>query len=145
ISLQPGDGSELRKRLEAGFDRFIDAQNMSDAALAQLLRKLEIDIAVDLNGYTGRIRTGILARRPAPVQVSYLGFPGTMDAAFIDYILADRIVLPEENYVHYREKVAHLPFTYMPSDNKRKVAETDPTRAEAGMPQTGFVFTNLSY
>jgi predicted O-linked N-acetylglucosamine transferase (SPINDLY family) len=145
VSLQPGDGSGMRKRLEAAFDRFIHAEHMSDGAVAQLLRKLEIDIAVDLNGYTGRIRSGILARRPAPVQVSYLGFAGTMDAPFIDYILADRIVVPEENKIHYREKIAYLPYTYMPADNTRKIAETIPTRAEAGLPQEGFVFACLSY
>jgi len=145
VSLQPGDGSELRRRLEATFDRFIHAQHMSDAAIAQLLRKLEIDIAVDLNGYTGRIRSGILARRPAPVQVSYLGFAGTMDAPFIDYILADQIVLPEENKTHYRENIAYLPYSYMPADNSRKIGETIPTRAQAGLPQEEFVFACLSY
>ena len=145
VSLQPGDGSELRKRLEAAFDRFIHAQTLSDATLAQLLRRFEIDIAVDLNGYTGRIRTGVLARRPAPVQVSYLGFPGTMDAPFIDYILADRFVIPKESSGHYREKIAYLPFTYMPADNKRRIADTAPTGTEAGLPERGFVFACLSY
>lgn len=145
ISLQPGDGSALRTRMEGAFDRFVHAQNMSDAAIAQLMRKLEIDIAVDLNGYTGRIRTGILARRPAPVQVSYLGFAGTMDAPFIDYILADRVVLPEANKAHYSERVAYLPHCYMPNDSRRKIAEGTPTRVQAGLPQTGFVFACLSY
>jgi len=145
ISLQPGDGSELRARMEGAFDRFVHAQNMSDPAVAQLMRKLEIDIAVDLNGYTGRIRTGILARRPAPVQVSYLGFAGTMDAPFIDYILADRVVLPEANKAHYSEQVAYLPHSYMPSDSRRRIAEGIPTRLQAGLPQTGFVFACLSY
>jgi predicted O-linked N-acetylglucosamine transferase (SPINDLY family) len=145
VSLQPGDSSELRKRLEAAFDRFIDAREMSDGAVAQILRRLEVDIAVDLNGYTGQIRTGILARRPAPLQVGYLGFAGTMDAPFMDYVLADRIVLPEENQRHYSEKIAYLPHTYMPIDNERRIAESTPTRAEAGLPQRGFVFACLSY
>jgi predicted O-linked N-acetylglucosamine transferase (SPINDLY family) len=145
VSLQPADGSALRVRMESAFDRFVHAHSMSDSAVAQLLRKLEVDIAVDLNGYTGRIRSGILAKRPAPVQVSYLGFAGTMDASFIDYILADRVVLPEENKAHYRERIACLPHTYMPSDNRRRIAEETPTRVESGLPQAGFVFACMSY
>ena len=145
VSLQPGDGSELRRRMEAAFDGFIHAEQISDTAVAQLLRKLEIDIAVDLNGYTGHIRTRILARRPAPIQVSYLGFAGTMDAPFIDYAIADPVVLPEENRRYYSEKIAYLPYCYMPADNRRQIAAKPPTREEAGLPETGFVFACLSY
>lgn len=97
ISLGPGDGSEMRGRLEAAFARFIDAQDKSDAEVAALLRALEIDILIDLNGYAGAWRTGILARRPAPVQVSYVGYTGTMGVPFIDYIIADRVVIPGEH------------------------------------------------
>ena len=94
ISLGPNDGSEMRRRIEAAFDRFIDAQAMSDEQVAKAIRALEIDIAVDLNGYSGAKRTGIFAARPAPIQVNYLGYPGTMGAPFIDYIIADRMTIP---------------------------------------------------
>jgi len=104
------------------------------------LRELEIDIAIDLNGYSGANRTGIMARRPAPVQVNYLGFPGTMNASFIDYIVADQVVIPEENQIYYREKIAYLPFTYFPADRSRPIAAKIPSRAEAGLPENGFVF-----
>ena len=140
ISLHADDGSETRRRIEAAFDRFIDVRDHSDAEVAAMLREHEIDIAIDLNGYTGDARTGILARRPAPVQVNYLGYPGTMGAPFIDYIIADRMVIPEENRRHYSEQVVYLPHAYQANDRKRRIAERTPTRAEAGLPETGFVF-----
>ena len=130
----------MRRRIETAFDRFIDAQAMSDAQVATMLRELEIDIAIDLNGYSGEKRTGILAHRPAPVQVNYLGFPGTMGAPFIDYIIADRMVIPDENRIYYSEQVVYLPHTYLPNDGKRPIAENTPSRIEAGLPETGFVF-----
>jgi protein O-GlcNAc transferase len=105
-----------------------------------MMREFEIDIAVNLNGYAGAHRTGIFAFRPTPVQVNYLGFPGTMATPFIDYIVADRLVIPEEHKIHYTEKVVYLPNTYLPSDCMRKIAERTPTRAEAGLPEAGFVF-----
>jgi protein O-GlcNAc transferase len=140
ISLGPGDGSEMRGRLEAAFARFIDAQDKSDAEVAALLRALEIDILIDLNGYAGAWRTGILARRPAPVQVSYVGYTGTMGVPFIDYIIADRVVIPGEHQIYYGEKVVYLPHTYLPGDNKRVIAERVPSRIEENLPETGFVF-----
>jgi protein O-GlcNAc transferase len=93
-----------------------------------------------LNGYSGVKRPGIFARRAAPIQVNYLGYPGTMGAPFIDYIIADRMTIPEENRIHYAEKVVYLPHSYMPNDSKRPIAERTPSRGEAGLPQTGFVF-----
>lgn len=140
ISLGPGDGSEMRGRLEAAFDRFIDAHDKSDAEVAALLRALEIDILIDLNGYAGAWRTGILARRPAPVQVSYVGYTGTMGVPFIDYIIADRVVIPEEHQIYYSEKVVYLPHTYLPGDNKRLIADSMPSRIEENLPETGFAF-----
>jgi protein O-GlcNAc transferase len=140
ISLGPGDGSDTRRRLEAAFDRFIDAQDKSDAEVATLLRALEIDILIDLNGYAGAWRTGILARRPAPVQVSYVGYTGTMGVPFIDYIIADRVVIPAEHRIYYSEKVVYLPHTYLPGDNKRVIAERVPSRTEENLPEAGFVF-----
>jgi protein O-GlcNAc transferase len=140
ISLTAGDGSETRRRMEAAFDHFIDVQDMNDAAVAALLREREIDIAIDVNGYTGEARSGILAHRPAPVQVNYLGYPGTMGTPYIDYIIGDPTVIPVEHRIHYSEQVVYLPNAYQANDRKRRVAERTPTRAEAGLPQTGFVF-----
>jgi predicted O-linked N-acetylglucosamine transferase (SPINDLY family) len=140
ISLMPSDGSELRKRLEPAFDHFIEAQGMTDTEIAGELRRLEIDIVVDLNGYTGGSRSGIFAHRAAPVQVNYLGFPGSMGLPFIDYIIADSTIIPEKHQTYYQENVAYLPHTYMPSDNNRKISESVPSRFEAGLPDSGFVF-----
>ena len=145
ISLGKDDGSEMRRRVVAAFDRFIDVQDINDARVARMLRELEIDVAIDLNGYTGNTRAGILSRRPAPVQVNYLGFAGTMDLPFMDYIIADRMVIPEEHQIHYREKVVYLPHTYLPNDSKRPIAEKTPSRTEAGLPETGFIFACMNH
>ena len=117
--------------------------NMSDVQVAAMIRTLEIDIVIDLNGYSGEARNGILAHRPAPVQVNYFGYPGTMAAPFMDYIMADPWLIPEENRVYYSEQVVYLPYTYLPSDRKRPVAPDTATRAEEGLPATGFVFACL--
>lgn len=141
VSLGANDASAVRKRMEAAFDRFIDVPEAGDKAVASALRELEIDIAVDLNGYSGEQRTEILAFRPAPVQVSYLGYPGSMALPFLDYIIADGIVIPLEHQRYFSEKVAYLPHCYLPNDNRRPVATARPTRADAGLPEDGFVFT----
>jgi len=140
ISFGLDDKSQTRQRIESAFDRFIDAQDLSDAQIAATIREMEIDIAVDLNGYTGDARTGILAFRPAPVQVNYLGYPGTMGAGFMDYIVADRTVIPPEHQIHFSEKVVYLPHAYQANDRKRRASAQTPTRAKAGLPDTGFVF-----
>jgi len=139
ISLGPDDNSETRKRIQRAMDRFIDAQGAQDVDVATAMRKCEIDIAVDLNGLSGDRRAGILARRPAPVQVNYLGYPGTTGLSFMDYIIADRTVIPDENRAFYAEQVAYLPHTYLPADLKRDVGER-PSRTDAGLPEAGFVF-----
>ncbi len=140
ISLGPNDESRMRRRIGAAFDRFIDAQAMSDAEVARTIRALEIDIVVDLNGGSGDSRTRIFAHRPAPVQVTYLGYPGTTGLPFYDYIIADRVVIPEENRAHYTEHVVDLPHSFMPNDGSRPIAPRTPDRAEAGLPESGFVF-----
>jgi predicted O-linked N-acetylglucosamine transferase (SPINDLY family) len=140
ISFGPDSNDGMRARLSAAFGRFIDVRNRGDREVAALLRKLEIDIAVDLKGFTAGARAGILSHRAAPVQVNYLGYPGTMGADFIDYILADRFVIPEEHYACYTEKVVYLPDTYQVNDSKRVIAERTPTRAEVELPDTDFVF-----
>jgi predicted O-linked N-acetylglucosamine transferase (SPINDLY family) len=140
ISFGPDRGGEIRCRLARAFTRFIDVRNESDRGVALLLRDLEIDIAIDLSGHTGNNRLGIFALRPAPIQVNYLGYPGTMGAEYIDYIVADRIVIPEQQHSFYTEKIAYLPDTYQPNDAKRAVSAQTPTRQEAGLPESGFVF-----
>lgn len=140
FSLGRDDGSRMRARLEAAFEHFIDVRNKSDADVARMIRDMEVDVAVDLMGFTEGARTGIFARRAAPVQVNHLGFPGTMGAAYIDYILADPVVLPGGDERHYSEKVVILPDCYLPNDDRRAVAEQPPARAEAGLPERGFVF-----
>jgi predicted O-linked N-acetylglucosamine transferase (SPINDLY family) len=147
ISFGPDDGSALRTRVMKSFDRFLDVRGRTDVEVASLMHAAQIDIAVDLMGLTGNSRQGILAHRPAPVQVNYLGFPGTMASPHIDYILADKIVIPEAEQHHYSEKVVYLPDTYMPSDAKRRVSDRSFSRAEAGLPEKGIVFCcfNNSY
>ena len=144
ISLGPNDDGPIRKRIEAAVDRFIDVNAMSDTEAAAMMRGLEIDIAIDLNGLTGSKRPGILARRPAPLQVNYLGYPGTMALPYIDYIIADPIDIPSENRGYYTEKIAHLPNSYLPCAGVRPVSENRPTRLEQGLPDTGFVFTSFN-
>ena len=140
ISLGANSESQMRRRIEAAVDRFIDVQAKSDTEVASILRGLEIDIAIDLNGYSGDGRTGILAHRPAPVQVNYLAYPGTMGVPFMDYVIADRMLIPQENRIYYDEQVIYLPHTYLPNDRNRPVAEVTPSRTEAGLPEKGFVF-----
>lgn len=140
ISWGADDGSGLRQRIAGAFDRFVDARTSGDDEIAGLLHALEIDIAVDLMGFTTDSRTGILARRPAPVQAHYMGFPGTMAVPYLDYIVADRVVIPKAARAFYSEKVVSLPNSYFVNDDKREIADRIFTRAELGLPATGFVF-----
>ena len=143
ISYGVDDGSEIRARLVRAFDRFHDVTLRSDREVAQLLRELAIDIAIDLKGYTEKARPAILAYRPAPVQVSYLGYPATMGIDFIDYIIGDRIVLPLVQQPYYSEKIVQLPDSYWPNDSKRQLANT-PSRSSLGLPESGFVFCSFN-
>jgi predicted O-linked N-acetylglucosamine transferase (SPINDLY family) len=134
------DGSDVRRRLVESFDQFYDVRTRSDRDVARLLLSLEVDIAIDLKGHTGDSRLGIFAHRPAPVQASYLGYPGTIGADFIDYIITDPVVAPLDHEPFYVEKIAQLPDCYQVNDRKRTIAERVPGRKEAGLPPTGFVF-----
>jgi protein O-GlcNAc transferase len=140
ISFGPDDRSEVRTRLMRAFDRFVDVSSTSDREVASLLHELEVDIAVDLKGHTEAARLAILAARPAPLQVSYLGYPGTMGADFIDYVIADGIVLPLDQQPFYREKIVHLPDSYQVNDSKRQISSRIPARRELGLPEHAFVF-----
>ncbi len=140
VSLRPAEDSPMGRRVHAAFERFIDVSKHSDSAVAEMLRALEIDIAVDLTGYTDGLRPRVLAPRPAPIQVSYLGFPGTMGSSHIDYLLADRFVIPPDRQDQYEERVVYLPDCFQANDDRRIVSERVPSRAEEGLPDTGFVF-----
>jgi protein O-GlcNAc transferase len=147
ISLGPDKRDEMRTRLKGAFDRFIDVRTRSDRDVGRLMREMEIDIAVDLNGYTQGRRPGIFVSRPSPIQVAYLGFPGTVGGDRLDYMLADRFVIPEQEQSFYTEKIVYLPHCYFPHDSKLHISADMPTRREAGLPETGFVFCcfNNSY
>ncbi len=134
------DGSALRARINRACDEVIDISALGDRAAADLIREKEIDILVDLNGYFGSERTGVFACKPAPVQVNYLGFPGTMGADYMDYIIADAVVIPPDEYPFYAEKVVSLPDCYQANDTKRRFAERTPSREDCGLPDRGFVF-----
>jgi protein O-GlcNAc transferase len=140
IALGPDDQSEMRTRLKLAFDRFIDVHGQSDWDAARLMRELEVDIVVDLGGFTFGSRPAILAFRPAPIQVTYLSYPGIMGAGYIDYVLADRFVIPEDHRSLQSERVVYLPNAYLGYDSTQNISEQVPTRAEQGLPETGFVF-----
>lgn len=145
ISIGIDDQSRLRARMVNAFDHFIDARAMSAQQIARQMREMEVDIAIDLGGYTSDTRTAIFSYRPAPVQVNYLGYPGTMGTSYFDYILADRHIIPLQQRQFYNEKVAYLPDTYLPTDNSVQISERTPTRAECGLPDTGVVFCSFSH
>jgi predicted O-linked N-acetylglucosamine transferase (SPINDLY family) len=129
----------MRQRLIEAFDHFEDVRPLTDLDIAQRLRARETDIAVDLNTHTHDARPGIFSHRPAPVQVNYLVYPGTSGANYMDYVLADRIVLPLDQQPYFSEKIIHLPDCYQANDATRIVPPA-PSRAEAGLPEEGFVF-----
>jgi predicted O-linked N-acetylglucosamine transferase (SPINDLY family) len=130
----------MQQRLKAGADRFVDVRNKTDREIAALAREMEIDIAVDLKGITVGHRIGIFAHRAAPIQVNYLGYPGTIGAPYMDYIVADRVIVPEESEKHYSEELVIMPGSYQVNDRKRKVSDRKFTRAELGLPEDAIVF-----
>ena len=139
----PDDDGPMRQRLVAGFDRFTDVRALSDREAAGRIHDDGIDILVDLKGYTRDSRTGILALRPAPVQVNYLGYPGSLGAGFIDYIVADRVCIPPGEEACYSEQVVRLAHSYQPNDSRRAIGET-PSRAACGLPERGLVFCSFN-
>ncbi len=136
----PTTGDYMQERLRRGFDRFVEIRDRSDTDVATLARELEIDIAVDLKGITNEARGRLFAHRAAPIQVNYLGYPGTMGADYMDYIIADPVLIPDTDRGYYAEKVVTLPDTYQPNDTQRAVAARTFGRAELGLPENGFVF-----
>lgn len=144
ISFSPGSDSTMGRRIKAAFGRFIEAYGKSDSAVAALMVDLQVDIAVDLMGITAESRTSIFSRRPAPIQVNYLGYPGTMGAEYIDYIIADDFVIPRDRQAWYAEKVVYLPDVFQVNDDQRPKGDQILTRAAAGLPDSGFVFCSLN-
>lgn len=141
------DGSATRRRIAAAVDRIVPIREVSDVEATAAIREAGIDVLVDLNGYFGEARTRVFARRAAPVQVNYLGFPGTLGATYMDYIIADGEVLPIEDHRFFAEKVVTLPHCYQPNDRQRPIATSEVTRQGCGLPEKGFVFCcfNNSY
>ena len=139
----PDDGGAMRRRLRAGFAAFHEVHAMDPAALAERIRADRIDVLFDLRGYGAGEVSAAFARRPAPVQVNWLAYPGTSGAPFIDYLLADPHVLPDAQRAHYSEAVVRLPHAFQPSDATRRIAEPPP-RAALGLPETGFVFASFN-
>ena len=139
-SYGPDKRDTMRQRLVKAFDTFRDIREMSDKDVTLMARQDNIDIAIHRNGYTKNERSGIFAFRAAPRQINFLGFPGTLGAPFIDYIVADKTVIPPELEHCYSERVISLPNTYQPNDNTRVVSDKDVTRTDMGLPEQGFVF-----
>ncbi len=147
FSFGPDSNDAMRTRLRSACQDFVDVQNLSDLEVAKLARKRQIDIAVDLKGFTQGNRAGIFALRAAPLQVNFLGYPGTMGAGYMDYLVADPALIPTELQRHYAEKIVYLPDSYQPNDRSRKLSDKEFSRGELGLPQAALVFCcfNNSY
>ena len=131
---------EMRKRIKLGVDHFVDVNNLSSIEIAKLIQNYNIDISIDINGYTRKSRSEIFQYRMSPIQINYLGYPSTMGANFIDYIIADPVTIPDENRDFYSEKIIYMPHTYQANDDKRKIAKTNSKRVDFNLPEKGFVF-----
>jgi predicted O-linked N-acetylglucosamine transferase (SPINDLY family) len=139
----PEDGSALRQRVIEAMDQFHRIQALSDEAAAQLIQSHEIDILVDLQGQTSGARANMLAYRPAPIQITYLGLPATTGLPSIDYVIADKYLIPPSEAVHYSEKPLYMPHVYQVSDRKR-TSSAQPSRQSCGLPEVGFVFCSFN-
>jgi protein O-GlcNAc transferase len=141
VALHFGNGprDEMTRHLSAAFDRYLDVREQSDLQIARLCRELQIDIAVDLKGFTQDQRAGIFAHRAAPLQVSYLGYPGTLGTGYIDYLIADATVIPERHRDCYAEKILYLPYSYQVNSRSRPIAGDCGSRAQHGLPAQGLV------
>jgi predicted O-linked N-acetylglucosamine transferase (SPINDLY family) len=140
FSYGPNKKDEMRNRVKQAFNEFIDVTAMSDKAIAQLSRELGIDIAIDLKGLTQNTRLGIFSYKAAPIQVSYLGYPGTLGVDYIDYLIADKTLIPQESQQYYSEKIVYLPHSYQVNDRQRVISQKQFTKQELGLPHEAFVF-----
>jgi len=135
---------EMHARLASAFDRFVEVGSLTDAAIAARARADQLDIAIDLKGYTQGSRPGIFAHRAAPLQINYLGYPGTMGAPFIDYLIADPFLIPAGAETAFSEQIMRLPNSYQPNDNQRPRPTPSPSRRELGLPEGAFVFCSFN-
>jgi protein O-GlcNAc transferase len=140
FSFGPDRDDEMRRRAENAFDKFIDVRNLNDAAVAALSQESEISIAIELKGYTEDSRPEIFAERAAPIQINYLGYPGTMGSQHFDYLIADSTLIPQDAQEAYSEKIIYLPHSYQPNDSRRRISDRIFMREEVGLPACGFVF-----
>ena len=136
---------DLRRRAERDVDHFFDVTDLADREIIDLAHSHGLDIAIDLKGYTQHTRSAVFQYRLAPIQINYLGYPGSMGASFIDYIIADPIVIPEHQRKFYSESVIYLPHTYQPNDDARKISKANTTRTDFGLPEEAFVFCCFNY
>jgi predicted O-linked N-acetylglucosamine transferase (SPINDLY family) len=140
ISFGPDKNDEMRKRVSSAFDKFYDLRLKTEDEIVKFSRELKIDIAIDLMCFTKYHKFGIFVKKCAPIQVNYLGYPGTSGTNYLDYIIADKILIPKESQKHYSEKIVYLPDTYQANDSTKKIADKIFTREELGLPKDGFVF-----
>jgi predicted O-linked N-acetylglucosamine transferase (SPINDLY family) len=140
FSFGPDAQDEMRQRVVAAMDHFTDIRSLSDRDVAQLCQELEIDIAVDLMGFTQNNRSELFVERMAPIQVNYLGYPGTLGSPHIDYLIGDHTIIPENSRRHYSEKIVYLPDSYQVNDSRRFISPMRCSRADEGLPETGFVY-----
>ena len=140
FSFGPDTKDPMQLRVSAAMDKFLDVRSVTDQDVVRLSRELEVDIAVDLMGFTKNNRTAIFAERAAPIQINYLGFPGTMGASYMDYIIADRTLVPTENQRHYAEKIVYLPDCFQANNSQKMISNKPRSRADEGLPDDGFVY-----
>ena len=144
FSYGPNLDDEMRKRLKSAFFKFIDVTKMSDFEIASLARQLSINIAIDLKGYTGGQRCGIFAKRCAPIQINFLGYPGTMGSKLYDYIIADKVLVSESEIDNYSEKIIYLPNCYQPNDSHKIISDRKTTKDDFNLPIDSFVFCSFN-
>jgi predicted O-linked N-acetylglucosamine transferase (SPINDLY family) len=139
------DGSDLYRRYRNAFDHYLDCKDKTSHEIARLMRAMEIDIVIDLSGYTSGSRLDVLSHRPCPAQATYLGFPGGLNLPYVDYLIADWVTVPEEMQKYYREKLLYLPHCYLPRDTSVKPSPNTPRRSEFGLPDDGLVFCSFNH
>lgn len=145
ISVGIRDGSDLYRRYRNAFDHYLDCNDKTSRDVARLLRAMEIDVVIDLSGYTSGSRLDILSYRPCPAQATYLGFPGGLNLPYVDFLIADRVTVPENLSSFYREKLLYLPCCYLPRDTGVKPDPRTPIRSDYGLPENGAVFCSFNH
>ncbi len=145
ISLGHDDGSMLHRRYRQAFSHYLSCQDKTSSEIARILRSFEVDIAIDLAGYTAGTRLEVLSHRPCPVQATYLGYPGTLGLPYIDYLIADYFLIPESQERYYTERILKLPHSYLPRDSTVRGSDHTPPRREFSLPEEGLVFCSFNH